>query len=660
MRSWLLIALFGCACGGDDGPPVPADVHIAVLRQVTWPGGGHELTVRVDSNVGAVAPTEVVVRGAGVADFQARATALEPGITALVIEPQASAQARDQVALAIGDFVDSRPAGERIGLFVAAADIVQLGNFSADRNRLHALAGRVASIAPSSGQVDLEGALASLDAEVLAVEGRAPRKMRAIVVLGTAVAGVILPPTRVPVIVADSSGQPPALALASAATAIDELAATGFATFAICADVGGVAATLTVPGLVGETPIGLASTPAEDRDLPCSHDDIFSAIRDYPERLEFVFTAAEREVYDERTAALSKADFALGIRLRSGTEPVRAAAHLRGAGTLACERKNYTIDLEGPARHLLPHSRADEFHLLSMCADDRYIEQHTANQLMAELGVFPLEFRYVELIVDGDTHGVYLLLEKAKEELVRNSSRVRSVMRRSFNKPNTYFEVKYAADGDDAAAITAFADFYAGLAGLAGAELALALGARLDLDSYLRWVALMTAYENGDYVDEMLVMSADQLEDGILVDWFEPMGWDNDDLFSPCHYDGTVAVSDDYELVYCAESELDHLMFVDPVIYARYVDILEELLTEQVTSARFDAAVEYTAARILPYFERADICAAMTRFIAANPGATDPVEAQRDIRARLDELKSNYAARRELLLERITTYRGGS
>ena len=59
----------------------------------------------------------------------------------------------------------------------------------------------------------------------------------------------------------------------------------------------------------------------------------------------------------------------------------------------------------------------------------------------------------------------------------------------------------------------------------------------------------------------------------------------------------------------------------------------------------------------MPWFERADICAAMTRFVADNPAAVDPTEARRDIRSKLDELKASYATRRALLLERIAAYR---
>lgn len=127
-----------------------------------------------------------------------------------------------------------------------------------------------------------------------------------------------------------------------------------------------------------------------------------TGIRPYPDVIEFSFTEQQRPIHDARKAARSKQDFDLSVRLWPDGPAVPATAHLRGKGSLGCERSSYTLDLDtGTPRYLLPDSATDEFYLLSMCLDDRYVRAHTVYRLLGNLGLFPLAFRFVELRLDG-------------------------------------------------------------------------------------------------------------------------------------------------------------------------------------------------------------------------------------------------------------------
>src|SRR5690606_19956356 len=106
---------------------------------------------------------------------------------------------------------------------------------------------------------------------------------------------------------------------------------------------------------------------------------------------------------------------------------------------------NLTDDL---ARQWLPDSGTDHFMLVSMCKDDRYITQHTANQMMARLGLFAPRFRMVELVISGESQGVYLLLEKPSTLLKRDSSRPRLIVRRASDIEGKAPDVQYATDDD--------------------------------------------------------------------------------------------------------------------------------------------------------------------------------------------------------------------
>jgi hypothetical protein len=367
--------------------------------------------------------------------------------------------------------------------------------------------------------------------------------------------------------------------------------------------------------------------------------------------MEFVFNAEQAATYNQVVQTGTTEDFELYIRVGdAGLTP--ANAHLRGQSSLWCDRLSYTIELEGAGRHLFPDSRTDEFYLISMCNDDRYIQTYTANQILTQLGLFDLRHRYVELKVSGGTHGVYLLMEKMREELVRDHSRVQTVMRRRYTGSGpsfatTFMETKY---GDPTLGLDA-------LYKSVSTDLA-AMPQHMDVDQYLRFLALMTAYQNGDHVDEIFVTGVEQTPPGGPPStWFSITAWDNDDLFSDCHNSGSFAYADPNELVYCAEADTDYMLMADPEMYARYVDILEDLLLNRVTPADFEAAVQNTSDALMPLLAKPGISAAMVEMLEDNPAAADPDVAQADVQAHLDELVANYTARHALLLERIDTYR---
>tara|TARA_R110002096_G_scaffold171490_4_gene344465 strand:+ start:84288 stop:86246 length:1959 start_codon:yes stop_codon:yes gene_type:complete len=635
-------------------PPGDLDVNLEVasgqlglVRQVSWPGGGTELTVKVTNPEGGPSAEElaeafqVSTAGGGIGGdaITVEREVLGVGVTTLLIKPAATAALRASQVQELARFVLERPTSEAISLMLWRTGIEQLANFTLDRERLQAKLDLVLGMEPAAVPLELEEALRIAEAHVALVGGRAPRGIRALVLSGAEVA--VLPPTRSAVIVGTEQ----------ASARIEEFANSSYYRVSLCHGEPGALLNVMVDSAAGVLPVLLANALPESNDAACDVATIGPNLRLYPKRIELEFTDAQRQVYDERVAALSKADFDLAVRL-DGSAPITASAHLRGKGTLGCERKSYTLSLDGAGRHLLPNSRTDEFYLLSMCADDRYVEQYTANQLLSELGLFPLVFRYVEVVLDDATQGVYLLLEKPREEIVRDGAGIHDVMRRRFetNPPADYFESKYTTGFFDAP----------GTYSAAVSEPA-TLHEHLNIEQYLRFLALMTAYQNGDYIDEIWVAASEQRVVGDSAGlWFETMAWDNDDLFSDCHYEGRFAFVDPNDLVYCAEATIDHALLADPVVYSRYVDILEDVLRNRVPPERFDAATEATAGEILPILARDGVSAALVRLVEDNPGAVDPAEAQRDVSAKLEALRGLYRSRHGVLLERIGVYRGAN
>ena len=657
----LLVAL-GCQdppgdAGGDGDGGLPVSGDLALVRVARWPSAGVELTLRVDDGGRATSDLSRSIRlagpGAAELDWTARPVTLSPGYTALLVRPGADAARRGAQEQAIAALLAARPPTERIALYHWGASVDQVVAFTVDRDRL---ARRIAiALGPDGdGEQPAAGdqALLAVAADTQVIGGNGPRVMRSVVVIGDQAGDAGDARARTPVPLIAVSGDRLMEAASAASSEIDRLALEAHYTVAVCAEGGAAEANLTVDGVLGELSIAWPTPWPESLAGTCDPDVIGSAAQPVPEVFELLFTDEQRAVYADRVANLSKEDFALGIRLAPDQEPIAATAHLHGKGTLGCGRKSYTLTLDGPGRHLFRDLYADEAFLIAMCADDRYLQLFTSYQLLAAEGLFPLHFRYVELILDGEHRGVYLLIEKSDDALEEGSSRVSAVLRRRDDAPGDHMEVEKSR-GDPAAASGAWDTFEQSLSAYAGEELLAAAQERIDLDRYLVWIALMTVLANGDYIDEVLLTATDaRSAAGDVPEYWTFTAWDNDDLFSACHHGGKWAIEDPNQLLYCVEADIDKILFADPVVYTHYTRVMRRLL-ERLTPERMQEALDVTGAALLPYFERPEICAAMTELLSANPAASDPAEAQRDLREHLDLLRDDYQTRRVLLETRL-------
>jgi hypothetical protein len=290
-----------------------------------------------------------------------------------------------------------------------------------------------------------------------------------------------------------------------------------------------------------------------------------------------------------------------------------------------------------------------------MCKDDRYISQYTANQLMAERGLFAPEFRMVELVINHQTQGVYLLVEKPQTALDLDNTHTRMIIRRRNDAQGSAPELKYAV-GDDAQALAVYESVISEAQGLAGDDLLEWLDQAMDLDQYLRWIALMSLLESGDFIDEVYFMSTDITGPGASVeDYFSISTWDQDDIFKSCHKSGINAMIDPHGLLNCVESVFDHAIFSDPKVYARFATELHSSLT-WLDEARFDAAIHASEVSVLGFFAKQEVRAAMVELLDDEPGAIDYDVAEQEVLARGAVLRDMFADRRALLVDLLDAY----
>lgn len=406
--------------------------------------------------------------------------------------------------------------------------------------------------------------------------------------------------------------------------------------------------------------IPVEGPPPEDTNRPCDPNTVASEWPALTDRVEFVMDVNQRQIHDALVSADAKDDFELAIRPTPAADLIKADAHLRGDTSLTCARRSYTVDLaEGIHRYTIPGLGTDEFQLISMCLDPFYIQQNTANLLMERLGLTVLGSKVVELVIDGVSQGAYLLLEKYKERLLGDHGRVRSVLRREMDRAREVPSVKYPAE-DDPAALADYQNFRNALGALSGETLEAQLRSRLDLDQFLKWLALMTVLQNGDYSDEVIFFGTETLGlNNQPTTFFQLNGWDSDDIFVPCHFEGAYAMSDANGLLYCVEGELEHRILGDPRIYALYVAALDGVLGV-ITDEVFREVAQQAAADVLKVLESDPARNAMTEMLTDHPEATSYAVAEQLILGHAETLLQRYSQRRSQLAAGIQTYRSAN
>ncbi|PKN58992.1 MAG: hypothetical protein CVU56_03355 [Deltaproteobacteria bacterium HGW-Deltaproteobacteria-14] len=396
------------------------------------------------------------------------------------------------------------------------------------------------------------------------------------------------------------------------------------------------------------------TTPAPDADtrgIPCDPDDAASDAWPWPDTIALRFdTAAARTAFDALDAAASEQEFDVTLSL-GRAHPVDARAHFRGQSSLGCGRKNLAVNLAGPTpRRLAPGAADDELLLISLCLDSGYVNQALANRLMRGLDLMPLNDRFVSLTVDGEPRGVYLLLQKPVDTLRRDLARLAGVIRRRFDPEDKPEDIDFP---DDEAGRAWVIDRYHALTARVGevapAELLTALRVDFDLDAYLRWLALTSYLHNGDFVDEVFFYASDES----AGPWFRLHGWDSDDLFTDCHHQGRFAFEDPHGLTFCMEGDLDRALLVSDAVYARYVDVLTALLTDDAPPSLVAEVLDGVRADLVARLSDDATCRAMTEV-----GASDCAGLVAAIDARVASLKGAVEARAEVLLEGIAAYRG--
>ena len=320
----------------------------------------------------------------------------------------------------------------------------------------------------------------------------------------------------------------------------------------------------------------------------------------------------------------------------SGVERPRATFNLRGQGTIFCARKSLTLRFEAPTT-LGTSPPSEGFVLLALCEDPTLLRSRVAFEQLQSVGLFPPWFGFAEVKLNGETNGLYLVVERPRDAIARGTPSNTRVLRR--RSPERVVEVD-RPDVEDIANLESFlAPYYALLdlpTTLTGEALLAALRARMDFDQYLSMVAFNSALENGDNIDELYFYDAPHPARAPTpggVPYWRVMAWDQDEIFRPCH----VAQPSPDPALYCAESVLDDLVRTSLPARVAYIAALRQVLEGPLRPVAVRSAAERAAAEVRVYLERPGLT-------TAHFGETPPPDLAVEVEAWLARLNTRRAA----------------
>lgn len=321
----------------------------------------------------------------------------------------------------------------------------------------------------------------------------------------------------------------------------------------------------------------------------------------------------------------------------------------RGRNSLNYRRKSFSINVAGKAnicnKFLADTFSVKEFKLLSMSMDNSYIENKISYQILSRIGLWQLRSFYTELYINNSNQGMYLYVDDPQEYLYKELD-AKFILRRRYDHKvgEVYYKNKnsvesklfrgynhYISTKMGAPKIKLKSDYYVGRFNLMydflrkykGKQLYDSIAAVVNLEDYLKKMAIDNVLQNGDYTDEIFFYSKSKPGGKI---YFDILPWDYDDIFSKVPHEiaqkdtycgkmfgiRTYPTYHDYEiatngrLVFSIEDDLDYTIMKDDYLYQRYLECFRGTLL-QLDTLFIDEVFTQTHLQLRPFFNDKEV-----------------------------------------------------
>jgi hypothetical protein len=266
---------------------------------------------------------------------------------------------------------------------------------------------------------------------------------------------------------------------------------------------------------------------------------------------------------------------------------------LRGQAALNFPRKSYSLFVS-PGIEMAKDNKSkgnfEKFKLISMSHDFTYIENRFGHIVLNEMGLWPLHSSYTEVIINDRHNGLYLFIEDPENYLfgIKNAQ---TVIRRSYKGQISKIELNSTESTNNIKHYTAkYKQIYKTITEHTGDRLYAELCEMMNIDMYMRKMAVDMILSNGDTADEVFFYAVEKNN----KTYFEILPWDYDDLFesSPHEAGRAWAVgkrfgkrvynnADDVKkeldgrLIFSVEDDIDYIVAMDTFLYNKYLRQLD-------------------------------------------------------------------------------------
>ncbi len=299
--------------------------------------------------------------------------------------------------------------------------------------------------------------------------------------------------------------------------------------------------------------------------------------------------------------------------------------NLRGESALRYRKKSFSVETEIPIGVTSPFNSQEHYYmrnikLISLVSDYTYLEGRLSFGLLSKLEIQPLFFSFVEVFLNENTQGVYMLIEDPDEYTFKQGYEF--ILRRGYNGnvSKSWFYQNYSSlEASDY--IKSFNEIYKELTNLDGEALYNFLSGKLNINNYFKKIACDYLMMNGDYSDEIFFIG--KFKSGSV--YFDIIPRDYNDIFSKLphevgkktgvgkrfgerYYSSIEDIIDDVgeKLIFSIENDLDYVIARDKFLYVKYLEQLDtvcQIISENLIDEIFDDIKE----ELDPYYKVPEI-----------------------------------------------------
>lgn len=334
----------------------------------------------------------------------------------------------------------------------------------------------------------------------------------------------------------------------------------------------------------------------------CSHSQNYERIEYSCEdsvKFQIELTVSEGSYKKIRTSTGRKLSFSnVQLQCHGKDHPVKSMK-LHGKTSLYFPKKSFSVKLKDQLCIPVENDSIclKEFYLLSLSMDQNYIVNYTAYSLLKSLGIFNLSFQYCEVLINGETQGIYLVTERPRDYAFdRLESPV--LIRRGFNHEIDGIDLNKKENVTDSKYFKKkYLQIYTLCHKYSGKQLYDSLNTYIDLSQYMQWLGFNYLVRNGDYTDELFLYY------DTSQDRFRIIPWDYDDLFVRYPHEGGEArrTVKGGQFIFSSEDDLDQTIINDKFLYSKYLEQLK-YLTDRLSDEFIAEIFQNTYNEVCPYY----------------------------------------------------------